>query len=486
MTCRCFFLMTCRCQSYCKLPYTQESRSNGDRRIAGTTTTIIASSSSSLSSHKGLNGAHQMSSEQKEVLKRLKRAMGLCGVFLVIEVIGGYFSGSLAVLSDAAHLFADLASFAVAIAAAYLASMPATDRHTFGLKRAESLAALLSMLSLALVSLYLAVEAIRRMVKYCNGTAAPVDGKLMSGVAFIGVLVNIALAFVLGVENHIHLPGAHDHDHSHDHCGHDDDGGEHHSHSHGHSHDHAESSFHKEEGAKIQENHDHGHDHSIADHAGESKPLLETTTTNSKVYQSAVTQESGDKKPLKNINLQAAYLHVFGDLMQSLGVLVAGLAIWYNPEWTWVDPICTLVFCAFVFYSTLGVLRHSVAVLLQEVPPDMSWQLIYESIAQVEGVTNVHDLHVWSISHGDPALAVHCSCDDNTNPRDAMKKIATVLKTEIGIDHVTIQIQQGLDDCITCCENGGCDFSRISAGSPPPVWNESNNEKPGETGSGMV
>ena len=393
-------------------------------------------------------------------------------------------------------LFADLASFAVAIAAAHLAALPATDQHTFGLKRTESLAALLSMISLALVSIYLAVEAIRRLVR----RDSDVDGKLMSGVAGIGVLVNVALILILGVDNHVHLPGAHDHAHDHDHgCSSDNDGHSHghdhhgtekhdHDHSHDnhgqsttstnheHSHDHREEAhshehtIHEHEHTSNNHNHDHHHEENEKLLAQQKKPSSYHALHSDEL---APSGHSDNKKPIKNVNLQAAYLHVFGDLMQSLGVLIAGLAIWYNPKWTIVDPICTLFFCAIVFYSTLGVLRHSLSVLLQEMPPELSWKTIYNSIETVGGVQNVHDLHVWSISQGEPALAVHCSCDDATSPQDAMKQITERLNKQ-GIHHITIQIQQGNGDCITCgnTQFAGCDHVRlsqsgVSSTSPP-------------------
>ena len=140
--------------------------------------------------------------ERQQVLKRLYIATILCSCFLIIEVIGGILSNSLAILSDAAHLFSDIASFAVAIAASYLASLPATVNHTYGLKRTESLAALFSMVTLAFVSVGLSFEAVQRLINPPEN----IDGQMMSIVAGIGVAVNVALAFVLG-ENHVHLPG---------------------------------------------------------------------------------------------------------------------------------------------------------------------------------------------------------------------------------------------------------------------------------------
>lgn len=91
--------------------------------------------------------------KRQQVLKKLKTASILCLVFLLVEVVGGILAGSLAVLSDAAHLAADLSAFVVAIVGSHIASLPASDAHTFGLKRTESLAALFSMASL-LVRVY--------------------------------------------------------------------------------------------------------------------------------------------------------------------------------------------------------------------------------------------------------------------------------------------------------------------------------------------
>ena len=196
------------------------------------------------------------------VLRRLHLAAILCCIFLIVEVIGGTISGSLAVLSDAAHLVADLTSFGVAILAGHLAQLPSSDQHTYGLRRTESLAALLSMVSLALVSLGLAYEALRRLFVTHD---TQVDGPLMSMIAFIGVLVNVTLAVVLG-EHHVHLPGYSSSCDSHDHASS--------SHSHGHGHSHGDSngscSGHKKEEETHNSNkssHDHAHNaHSAASH----------------------------------------------------------------------------------------------------------------------------------------------------------------------------------------------------------------------------
>lgn len=398
----------------------------------------------------GLHGEHK--DQQSDVIRRLITAAWLCFAFLIVEVIGGYLARSLAVMSDAAHLFADLASFGVAIVAARLAILPATDQHTFGLKRAESLAALLSMLSLAVVSITLALEAIRRLYEN-NGQ---VDGKGMSLIAGIGVFVNIALALVLGVENHVHMPGSHDHDHGHEgddhHHGHvhEDDEDSHqaaNNHHDGHTHSHSthDCDGHDHDKHNDEKEHQHSHDH----HAETEDTNLLDSSKKVEKYDAVDSGGCYSTKKHRNINLHAAYLHVMGDLAQSVGVLIAGLVIWYNPDWHIIDPICTLIFCAFVFYSTIGVIRTSMSVLLEEVPQNINWKEVFSAIQKVEGVENVHDLHIWSISHGKPSLSVHCSTKGD--PNLVLKEIDTVVKKH-GINHSTIQIQTSESGCLTCLD----------------------------------
>ena len=372
------------------------------------------------------------------VLRKLKTATALCFCFMIMEVIGGILSGSLAVLSDAAHLTADLCSFGVAIVAAYLAARPSTNKHTYGLKRTESLAALFSMTCLAIISVGLGLEAIRRiyyMLVYDDNNndnndnkKELVDGKLMSIIAGIGVVVNLALAAVLG-EHHVHMPGgSHGHDHSHDH-GHGSCGGG------GGGHHHAEEGDEEEAVLPL--------------HVNEILP--------------------SSKEHIENVNLRAAYLHVMADLAQSVAVFIAGLIIWYEPNWTIVDPIATILFCILVFYSTLGVIRSAIGVLLEGVPPEVSWQRIHDQIELLPGVTNVHDLHIWSISHGMTALSVHVrTTSTRVNTKQVLQTINAIC-TANGVQHTTIQVQPfcRMDNGCVTCESGNPDQSCAISGNLP-------------------
>lgn len=146
---------------------------------------------------------------------------------------------------------------------------------------------------------------------------------------------------------------------------------------------------------------------------------------------------------------KAAYVHVLGDLAQSVAVLVAGIVIYFQPTWTVVDPIATLLFCTMVFVSTIPVIRRGVAVLLEQVPPHINWNQVHDAIAAVPGISNVHDLHIWSISDGRPGLTVHCSVATTATHQVALRDIQRVCRS-FGIDHTTIQLQDNVGECITC------------------------------------
>uniref|UniRef100_A0A7S3XRT1 Poly [ADP-ribose] polymerase n=1 Tax=Heterosigma akashiwo TaxID=2829 RepID=A0A7S3XRT1_HETAK len=165
--------------------------------------------------------------EHDDNQRRLKHAMIFVSVFMVIEVIGGVMAHSIAIMTDAAHLLTDISSFVMAIIAAKLARTPATKHLSYGLVRAEVLSALASTLLIWLLTGALVWEAIGRICDWFLGTAEPVDGKLMTGVAVMGLAVNVVLLAILGF-GHGHGEGEGE-----------EEGGDHgHSHEHGHGHSH--------------------------------------------------------------------------------------------------------------------------------------------------------------------------------------------------------------------------------------------------------
>ncbi|KAF9287220.1 hypothetical protein BGZ74_001154 [Mortierella antarctica] len=281
----------------------------------------------------------------------------LCLCFFAVEMVGGYFAKSLALMSDAFHLLSDVVSFMISLIAIWLSERPATKRHSFGYHRAEVLAALMSVFIIWILTAFLLMEAVERIKN-----PKEIDGKTMCIVASIGVVINIILAFALG---HDHSHGGHGHDHGHDH-------NHGHSHSHEHEADHTHNSGHS---------HDHGSNTTVA--------------------------AQKKQKKMVNINVQAATLHVIGDLISSVGVLVASIVIMVKPSWTIVDPICTVLFSILVMFTTYRLVLDSLGILMEGTPTHIDPEEIESSLLEIPGVVLVHDLHVWNLTAGKPSMAVH-------------------------------------------------------------------------------
>jgi len=183
-------------------------------------------------------------------------------------------------------------------------------------------------------------EAIERIRK-----PQPIDANIMLGTAIIGVLVNIVLGVVLG----------HGHDHSH---GHGDA-------EHGHSHaenSHADHAEHDHAGHTHESGHSHAsHDYATTKHKKEANPLL-----------------------------SSAWIHVIGDLISSVGVVIAAIIIKFKPNLLIVDPICTFIFSVIVLFTTFKLVGKSVAVLMEATPSHIDPLEIEEDLAKVPGVRAVH------------------------------------------------------------------------------------------------
>ncbi|MFF2494879.1 cation diffusion facilitator family transporter [Agromyces sp. NPDC058064] len=141
---------------------------------------------------------------------RLGTAIAIIGAFVVVQVVGGLVSGSLALLADAGHMTSDLIGLVVALVAAFVAARPATDRQTYGFRRAEVFGALINGVILIVVAVRVTIGAIGRLVTGAEGEAHEVQGGLMLAVAVVGLAANIAAMLVLrgGAKDSINLRGA--------------------------------------------------------------------------------------------------------------------------------------------------------------------------------------------------------------------------------------------------------------------------------------
>lgn len=305
--------------------------------------------------------------------KRFILSIALTSLILVAEVIGGIWSGSLALLSDAAHVFSDVFALGLSYFALRVATRPPDDQHSYGWHRTEVIVAFINGASLLVIAIGIWVEAVKRW-------QSPVEIKSleMMVIAIIGLVVNIVVAFVLG---------GHDPDHEHQPAHHDE------------------------------------HEHPAG------------------------------KKETRNLNVHSAYLHVLGDLISSIGVIIAALLIRLTSA-QWIDPLISILIGGIILVSAYRVLRKSLHILIEGVPEGLSVKDINQSIRSIDEVETVHDLHVWNLGSSEISLSAHIILSEENLEQQpqVLESIKNMLVREYGIEHTTLQFEK------TRCGDGygGC------------------------------
>lgn len=382
------------------------------------------------------------SSETKKARQKLIKATLICLAFMAVELVGGFLAGSLAIMTDAAHLASDVCGFLVSLFALYLAERKPTITLSYGFKRAEIIGAILNVMIIWFLTGVLIWEAIRRTQSILDRSRSEiVDGKLMFAVACFGLLANVTLLAVLG-HDHSHGPGGgHGHSHGGGHGNAHGGGGaaEAHGHSHGASHGHSHHDSHHQNGGQ-----EHGHSHAErANGHGPSHGHGHSHGSTSEV--SPATNDS--HSPAENINVSAAYVHALGDLIQSVGVCIAGGLIWAFPgteeKYYMVqlaDPITTFLFSLLVLYSTYDIIKTSLLVLMEGVPIGINPLEIALALEKVPSVASVHHLHIWALSIGEVSLSVHLQIPSDADHDATLARAQHVLRS-FNIWHTTIQIE---------------------------------------------
>ncbi|XP_078450405.1 proton-coupled zinc antiporter SLC30A2 [Lampetra planeri] len=285
-------------------------------------------------------------------------------------------------MTDAAHLLTDFASFLISLFSLWVSSRPATKIMNFGWFRAEILGALLSVLSIWVVTGVLVYLAVQRIVS----DDFSIDGEVMLITAACAVGVNIIMAVTL------HQPGSF---HGHSHGG----GGGGHSHSHGHGHGHG-----------------------------------------------------GGKESEQNVNVRAAFIHVLGDLLQSLGVLIAAIIIYFKPNLKIADPICTFIFSVIVLATTISILRDVLRVLMEGTPKGIDFNEVKASLLAVPGVRDLHSLHLWALTMNQPVLSVHIAIEESVDPHLVLSEATIALHKKFGFYTTTIQVERYMDEMKNCTD----------------------------------
>jgi cobalt-zinc-cadmium efflux system protein len=141
----------------------------------------------------------------------------------------------------------------------------------------------------------------------------------------------------------------------------------------------------------------------------------------------------------ESLNVSAALRHVLADLLASVGVIVAALII-LATGWEYADPAVSVAIGILILASSWTILRDSVRILLEASPSDMEVEEVGQAMAAVPGVKQVHDLHVWTITSGFPALAAHVLVDRETDCHATRRELEAMLHERFGLDHTTLQV----------------------------------------------
>lgn len=141
-----------------------------------------------------------------------------------------------------------------------------------------------------------------------------------------------------------------------------------------------------------------------------------------------------------DLNAKAAYLHVLGDLLGSIGVIVSGVLIWLTG-WNTLDPIITLLFTGLICWTTLPIVRRTIGVLMQATPQGYDSAEIEKTLASISGVKEVHDLHLWSVSSKRIALSAHLLAEASDS-KNVLQKAHQLIESKYHIHYMTIQVEE--------------------------------------------
>lgn len=311
-------------------------------------------------------------------IKKLKIVLVLLASYLVVEILAGFYTGSLALIADAGHMLTDTFGICIALIAAIYSRKEATPVHTFGFFRTEILASFINSIILSLLSIIIIYEAYRRIFEPIEIQSLP-----MILVAILGLIVNIVGMYV--------LRGEYFHTH----------------------HQENKSAYNKNQ-TRIDND-----DTSKILHADEIK---------------------SDTKS-EDLNIQGAKLELLSDTIGSVGVILGGILI-AMTNIIMIDPILSIGLSLFILPRVFNLLKKSVHILMEGVPSNVSYELIQQALLQVKGVTGVFDLHIWSITSGLHALSAHIVIMDTSNSYRILDEINSLLEKKFKINHSTIQIER--------------------------------------------
>ncbi|MBP1712895.1 MAG: Co/Zn/Cd efflux system component [Deltaproteobacteria bacterium] len=157
-----------------------------------------------------------------------------------------------------------------------------------------------------------------------------------------------------------------------------------------------------------------------------------------------------------NLNIRGAYLHILGDLLSSIGVLIGGLVIYFSG-WNWIDPLLSAGICIVILRGAILLVKESVNILLEAVPKEIDLPEVQRTLRTLPGVKDMHHVHLWSISSGIYALSAHVLVDNLMMSETAkiIEEVNRLLLNKFKISHTTIQLE-----CENCTDGFYCTMDR--------------------------
>jgi cobalt-zinc-cadmium efflux system protein len=273
--------------------------------------------------------------------RRLLLSVIITVAFVIGEAVTGYFSNSLALMSDAGHNFADALALILSWYGLWIALRPSSEKHSYGYHRVGILTALINAVALVVIALLVFWEAISRLRQ-----PEPVQSTPMIIVALIAILLNTVISLWLR------------------------------------------------------------------------------------------------KAAKHDLNVRSAYMHMLGDAVSAVGVVIAGIVVAFTGA-SIADPIVSIIIGLLILWSSWGILKESVNVLLEGVPEGMSMETVERTIGAVHGVLTVHDLHVWTVGSGMICCSCHIMVDEQSvrSGENVLRAVTQELDSNFGIAHTTIQVE---------------------------------------------
>ena len=332
------------------------------------------------------NFQEKLNQQTQSVLNRLIKISIYLAIFTAIEIFGSYSSNSVGVITIAAGLFTDLIKSVITIISILIIQNPANEVMTYGYHRSEIIASLCSILIVFVLSLWIVDDTYETLK-----LPKQINGKIMILYSILGLFFNLIIRYIKEVNP---VPDV-------------DEG-------------------------KFLKNYN--------DNKQLNAPLLEDYLGLEEKNSDKIVIENMEQKQLAKIH-EKETIHLICDISQSSLTIIASLLIYfYELRFPWVkyfDDICSLTFFIIILIITWPIAKECIDILMEAAPKNINAKSLYNELKEVNGVINVHDVHLWSLSIGRPCITMHIL---SNKPQKSLEGATKICK-KYGISHCTIQVE---------------------------------------------